>query len=227
MSYSMMRTRKRTDRFELRTWTYAYNELRDQGKMAALVPEVPWPRKIILDSKQEVEIRPGDVAIIYPQIGFPDPAPSQLLPADTPLQPPPSRASAEAAVERAEQATAKLKEAAASPPPPPTTVDDIIEPELVIEAEAEMPPPPPRWSGASTLLLTEVKDGESLLLDRDYRSRLVKELREEMDAVTNLELAGAGERAWKHTTASKRREEISAILTELAAIGAALEARGG
>ena len=58
---TMGRTRVRHDRFTLRGWDYAFHELRDQGKMAALVPETDEPRTLKLFSGQEVEIRKSAV----------------------------------------------------------------------------------------------------------------------------------------------------------------------
>lgn len=228
---TMPRTRERNDRFELRGWTYAYHQLRDQGLMACLVPESDEPRVIKLFSKQEVEIRKGDVAIIYPQIGWPVP-PGVAAPSDAPavVKPDPTEALA-----RAAEAVAAFKEGAAKPSPPATPIDDMpaheTKPEPVV-AEFE----PVVMPEMSPKLLTYHVPGETL---REFVSRLTPELRRENNDLYQLVLYGSGSATldamlinvekpypgWEGnlTTVSERHGEISALLDELQRLGAEAE----
>jgi hypothetical protein len=86
----MSRTRVRRDRFELRGWTYPFNELRDGATFARLEADTDDTQEWTLRSGQVVEVRPGDIAIIAPQIGMPIPGRKRALPAvDPPPAPPP------------------------------------------------------------------------------------------------------------------------------------------
>lgn len=216
---SMSRTRVRTDRFELRGWVFAYHQLRDQGLMAMLVPETDEPRTITLFSGQEVEIRKGDVAIIYPQIGWP--LPGNLAPAVTP------------SLERAAEAVKKFQEAAATPAPPVSSVEDL-EPEVVVTEQDPEPMPEPDMSRRR--LLSYRRQDESF---RDFISRLTPELEREFNKLTQLQLYGAGEARladcaedpeayWSDNpmTVSDRHGEISGLLAELQRLGAEAEAKG-
>ena len=201
---SRSRTAPRTDRFTLRGWTFAYHELRDQGKMASLVPETEEPRMLTLWSGQEVEIRKGDVAIIYPQIGWPLPGTMAATPQV-----------ATDALDRAQAAVDALKTSAATPQPV-SSVDDT-----------PVPPPTPEPEKVPLLLLPYIKVGESV---EQAISRLNEELKIEFDQMTNLLLGGAGERKLDGDptkTVSMRHAEISKLLTELAELGAAAEVSGG
>lgn len=215
---SMSRTRVRHDRFTLRGWEYAFHELRDQGKMAALVPETDEPRTLKLFSGREVEIRKGDVAIIYPQIGWP--LPGGITPAPVATTPPPSLA-------RAAEAVKRFKEAAATPQPQPSTVESYFAP-AVVEPEYE--------PDVSQRLLVYRRQGESL---RELVSRLTPELEREFNKLTQLQLWGAGlailkdchedpEPSWAGNplSVSERHGEISALLNELQRLGAEAEAKG-
>lgn len=204
----------RHDRFMLRGWEYAFHELRDQGKMAALVPETDEPRMVKLFSGQEVEIRKGDVAIIYPQIGWP--LPGNLAPAAAPTE----------ALDRAAEAVRRFQDAAATPPPPVSSVEDI-EPEVVVtDVEPDM----------SRKLLVYRKQGESV---SEFVSRLTPELQREFNKLTQLQLYGAGEAiladctddaelSWANNpmSVSERHGEISGLLAELQRLGAEAEAKG-
>lgn len=211
---SMNRTRARTDRFELRGWVYPFHQLRDQGLMAMLVPETDEPRTIKMFSGREVEIRKGDVAIIYPQIGWP--LPGNLAPAAAPT----------AALDRAAEAVRKFQEAAATEPSPVTTVEDIEREEVVTEVEPDV----------SQRLLVYRRDGESV---SEFVSRLTPELQREFNKLTQLQLYGAGEAvladctqdpeiSWANNplTVSERHGEISGLLAELQRLGAEAEAMG-
>ena len=208
---SMSRTRVRTDRFELRGWVFAYHQLRDQGLMAMLVPETDEPRTIRLFSGQEVEIRKGDVALIYPQIGWP--LPGNLAPAVPP------------SLERAAEAVKKFQEAAASPAPPVSSVEDVeVE---VADQEIDV---------SRRRLLSYRRQDESF---RDFINRLTPELEREFNKLTQLQLYGAGEArlvdcaedpeaSWSDNpmTVSDRHGEISGLLAELQRLGAEAEAKG-
>lgn len=213
---SMSRTRTRTDRFTLRGWDFAYHQLRDQGLMAMLVPETDEPRTIKLFSGQEVEIRKGDVAIIYPQIGWP--LPGNLAPSIPP------------SLERAAEAVKKFQEAANTPPPPVSSVEDVDVEIVVTEQEPEPEP------DMSRRLLVYRRQDESL---RDFLSRLTPELEREFNKLTQLQLYGAGEArlsdcaedpemSWGNNpmTVSDRHGEISGLLAELQRLGAEAEAKG-
>lgn len=69
----MDRTRVRRDRFELRGWTYPFDELRDGATFARLEANTDDTQEWTLRSGQVVEVRPGDIALIAPQIGMPIP----------------------------------------------------------------------------------------------------------------------------------------------------------
>ncbi len=208
---TMGRTRVRHDRFTLRGWDYAFHELRDQGKMAALVPETDEPRTLKLFSGQEVEIRKGDVALIYPQIGWP-------LPGNTAPAIPPS-------LERAAEAVKKFQEAAATPAPPVSSVEDV---EVVVtDQEIDV---------SRRRLLSYRRQDESF---RDFINRLTPELEREFNKLTQLQLYGAGEArlvdcaedpeaSWSDNpmTVSDRHGEISGLLAELQRLGAEAEAKG-
>lgn len=222
MTMTMPRTRARTDRFTLRGWTYAYHELRDQGLMACLVPESEEPRVITLWSKQQVEIRKGDVALIYPQIGWPVPPG---------VQPAPTTNNPTDALNRAAEKVEAFKAAAAAPSPPMSSADDLVRKDVVIDAEV-MPDMSPK-------LLAYHRDGESL---HAFVSRLTPELEREFNDVTQFQLYGAGnatldamrvnverpcpEWAGNLTTVSERHGEISALLAELQRLGADAETGG-
>lgn len=211
---SMSRTRVRHDRFMLRGWEYAFHELRDQGKMASLVPETDEPRVVTLFSGQIVEIRKGDVAIIYPQIGWP--LPGNLAPATAPTE----------ALDRAAEAVKRFQEAANTPPPPVSSVDDVEPVDATFEQDSDM----------SRRLLVYRKQGESV---SDFVSRLTPELQREFNKLTQLQLYGAGravlsdctndpEASWANNplTVSDRHGEISGLLAELQRLGAEAEANG-
>ena len=86
----MSRTRVRRDRFDLRGWTYPFHELRDGATFARLEADTDDTQEWTLRSGQLVEVRPGDIAIIAPQIGMPIPGRKRALPAvDPPPQAPP------------------------------------------------------------------------------------------------------------------------------------------
>ncbi len=203
---SRSRTAPRTDRFVLRGWIYPFHEVRDQGKMASLVPETEEPRMLQLYGFAEpVEIRKGDVAIIYPQIGWPLPGTMAATPQV-----------ATDALDRAQAAVDALKTSAATPQPV-SSVDDTPVP----------PPPAPEPEKVPLLLLPYIKVGESV---EQAISRLNEELKIEFDQMTNLLLGGAGERKLDGDptkTVSMRHAEISKLLTELAELGAAAEVSGG
>lgn len=82
----MSRTRVRRDRFELRGWTYPFHDLRDGATFARLEADTDETQEWTLRSGQVVEIRPGDIAIIAPQIGMPIPGRKR---ATTPAPEPP------------------------------------------------------------------------------------------------------------------------------------------
>lgn len=67
------RLRARHDRFELRGWTYAFHHLRDAGPFSRLETDTDEVQALVLHSGQTVEIHPGDLEIICPQIGYPVP----------------------------------------------------------------------------------------------------------------------------------------------------------
>jgi hypothetical protein len=69
----MDRTRVRRDRFDLRGWTYPFNELRDGATFARLEANTDDTQEWTLRSGQVVEVRPGDIALIAPQVGMPIP----------------------------------------------------------------------------------------------------------------------------------------------------------
>ena len=69
----MNRTRVRRDRFDLRGWTYPFHELRDGATFARLETQTDDVQVWTLRTGQEVEIRPGDIELIAPQIGMPVP----------------------------------------------------------------------------------------------------------------------------------------------------------
>lgn len=217
---TMPRTRVRYDRFVLRGWTYPFHELRDQGKMAALVPETDEVRWLKLFGREEpVEIRRGDVAIIYPQIGWPLPPGVSQAPA--------TAADPTAALQKAAEKVEAFKTAAAAEAPPVSSVDD----------NPPMPPAEVVLPDMSPKLLSYHKDGETL---REFVSRLTPELEREFYDVTQLQLYGSGEAtldsmstslesalpAWSGNsmTVSERHGEISALLAELQRLGAEVEA---
>lgn len=203
---TMGRTRVRHDRFTLRGWDYAFHELRDQGKMAALVPETDEPRTLKLFSGQEVEIRKGDVALIYPQIGWPLPG-NTAPPAPTP------------ALERAAEAVKKFQEAAAVAPPPVSSVEDAFsEPDL------------------SPRLLSYRRQDEGFRefvsrltpeLEREFNK--LTQLQLYGAGLARLaDYADDAEPSWAQNpmTVSERHGEISGLLSELQRIGAEVEAAG-
>jgi hypothetical protein len=83
----MSRTRVRRDRFELRGWTYPFNELRDGATFARLEADTDDTQEWTLRSGHVVDVRPGDIAIIAPQVGMPIPGRKRALPA---VEPPPA-----------------------------------------------------------------------------------------------------------------------------------------
>lgn len=90
----MNRTRVRRDRFALRGWTYPFHELRDGATFARLETDTDEAQQWELRSGQVVEILPGDVETIAPQVGMPVPGKrraqiSEALPAP-PIPEPPS-----------------------------------------------------------------------------------------------------------------------------------------
>lgn len=95
----MNRTRIRRDRFDLRGWTYPFNEVRDGATFARLETDTDETQQWELRTGQVVEIRPGDIEAIAPQIGMPIPG-KRRSPAAAPTV------------------------AVAAPPPPP---DPIVE----------------------------------------------------------------------------------------------------
>lgn len=206
------RLKPRYDRFTLRGWTYPFHQIRDQGKLAALVPESDEPRTIVLWSGHEVEIRKGDVALIYPQINWPVPGAVAN-----------AAAVSTAALDKAAAAVKAMREAAAESAPV-SSVDDLPKPEPVVtEVEVEQPK-------ASPALLALMAPGETV---RQTISRLTDELRKEWDRMTNLQLQGAGDRVLteppEHAgkTVSIRHSEISTLLKEFEALGAEHEVTGG
>lgn len=93
----MSRTRVRWDRFELRGWTYPFNELRDGATFARLEADTDDTQEWTLRSGHTVEIRPGDIDTIAPQIGMPIPGKRRVVaevvtppPAAPPELPPPA-----------------------------------------------------------------------------------------------------------------------------------------
>lgn len=204
MTMTRNRTRVRHDRFILRGWTYPYH-WRDQGKMSALVPESANTREITLESGHVVEIRPGDVRIIYPQIGYPMPDESQLQPIAAESPPSPVREKVAAATD----ALTRFREALSVPAPPVSSVD---EPQPSEELRALMMP------------------GESV---HGVISRMTPALQEEWDRLTNWQLDGAGERKLtdppEHAgkTVSERHREVSRLKKEFERLGAMMEATGG
>ena len=85
----MSRTRVRRDRFELRGWTYPFNELRDGATFARLETNTDETQEWTLRSGQVVEIRPGDIETISPQIGMPVPGKRRAVAIEPPPAPPP------------------------------------------------------------------------------------------------------------------------------------------
>jgi hypothetical protein len=86
----MSRTRVRRDRFDLRGWTYPFNELRDGATFARLEADTDETQEWTLRSGHVVEVRPGDIAIIAPQVGMPIPGRKRATtPAPEPPPPPP------------------------------------------------------------------------------------------------------------------------------------------
>lgn len=86
----MSRTRVRRDRFDLRGWTYPFSELRDGATFARLEADTDETQEWTLRSGHVVEVRPGDIAIIAPQIGMPIPGRKRAAaPAPEPPPPPP------------------------------------------------------------------------------------------------------------------------------------------
>jgi hypothetical protein len=84
------RIRKRIDRFTLRGWTYPFHELRDQGRLnaviSAMIADPGKPQLLRLEGRRApVEIRPGDLEIILPQIDWV--VPGALAKADATLTP--------------------------------------------------------------------------------------------------------------------------------------------
>lgn len=84
----MDRTRVRRDRFDLRGWTYPFHELRDGATFARLEANTDDTQEWTLRSGQVVEVRPGDIALIAPQIGMPVPG-KRRAEAVEPQPPPP------------------------------------------------------------------------------------------------------------------------------------------
>jgi len=84
----MSRTRVRRDRFDLRGWTYPFHELRDGATFARLEANTDDTQEWTLRSGQVVEVRPGDIALIAPQIGMPVPG-KRRAEAVEPQPPPP------------------------------------------------------------------------------------------------------------------------------------------
>lgn len=205
MTMTRNRTRVRTDRFVLRGHWYPFHVLRDQGRMAALVPESPNVRYVTLESTHTVEIRPGDIRIIFPQIGYPMPDESQLQPIAAESPPSPVQEKVAAAT----SALSRFREALSVPPAPVSSVD---EPQPSDELRALMMP------------------GESVY---GVISRLTPALQEEWDRLTNWQLDGAGERKLtdppEHAgkTVSERHREVSRLKKEFERLGAMMEATGG
>jgi hypothetical protein len=88
----MSRTRVRRDRFDLRGWTYPFHELRDGATFARLEANTDDTQEWTLRSGQVVEVRPGDIALIAPQIGMPIPGKRRaeaMAPPAAPPEPPP------------------------------------------------------------------------------------------------------------------------------------------
>jgi hypothetical protein len=88
----MDRTRVRRDRFDLRGWTYPFHELRDGATFARLEANTDDTQEWTLRSGQVVEVRPGDIALIAPQIGMPVPGKRRAEAVEPPpaaLPPPP------------------------------------------------------------------------------------------------------------------------------------------
>jgi hypothetical protein len=93
----MDRTRVRRDRFDLRGWTYPFHELRDGATFARLEANTDDTQDWTLRSGQVVEVRPGDIALIAPQIGMPVPGKRRAEAVEPPpaaLPPPPMPAPA-------------------------------------------------------------------------------------------------------------------------------------
>lgn len=93
----MSRTRVRRDRFDLRGWTYPFHELRDGATFARLEANTDDTQEWTLRSGQVVEVRPGDIALIAPQIGMPVPGKRRAEAVEPPpvaLPPPPMPAPA-------------------------------------------------------------------------------------------------------------------------------------
>lgn len=194
----MNRTRVRRDRFELRGWVYSFHELRDQGRLAALLPETDEPRAVTLYSGQTFEYRKGDAAIIFPQIGWPLPGETRAS-----QQAVPASEAAAVAVDRAEAAIEKLREAARQPLAPVSSVNDLaLSPRL-----------------RALFLPDEMADLKAGV------ARLTAALRLEFDEVNHLILTpGAGNRILESgKTAEQRHTELSEMLTELAELGAQVE----
>lgn len=76
----MNRTRVRRDRFDLRGWTYPFSAVRDGAAFARLETDTEDTQIWTLRSGQDVEIRPGDVELIAPQIGMPVPGKRRARP---------------------------------------------------------------------------------------------------------------------------------------------------
>jgi hypothetical protein len=87
----MDRTRVRRDRFELRGWTYPFHELRDGATFARLEANTDDTQEWTLRSGQVVEVRPGDIALIAPQVGMPIPGKrrAEAMQPPAPPEPPP------------------------------------------------------------------------------------------------------------------------------------------
>jgi hypothetical protein len=65
----MDRTRKRTDRFELRGWTYPFNRGVDGAVLSRLDPDSAETQWLPLRGRKDpVEVRPGDVQLISKQV---------------------------------------------------------------------------------------------------------------------------------------------------------------
>jgi hypothetical protein len=195
----MNRTRERTDRFVLRGWTIPFHELADQGRMAALVAdtdEIQWLR--LKAWKEPIEIRPGDLEIIFPQIGWPMPGKRRAA-AEAPASA--TLASALAATEAATEAVGRLKAAADAPPLPVSTVEN---------------------GTPSRALQALIMPNEKI---KDAITRLTPALGLEFDEVNNLvQIPGGGGRVLESgKTAEARHRELTALLDELAALGAQAE----
>ena len=107
----MNRTRIRRYRFDLRGWTYPFHELRDGATFARLETQTDDVQIWTLRSGQEVEILPGDIELIAPQIGMPVPGKRRAQTTEAPPvqpAPPPAPEPAEEESEPLPDALARL-----------------------------------------------------------------------------------------------------------------------